>query len=174
VDPGVSALDYVRRLELREVLEPQARRLDLSVPELPGLDYLVGLTDGGADLPDRILKSDVGDGRGQKAPHEIQGILLRSLASRPPTSTTHSEIGAGRVRNQQIVVRARIEYPKRVGHMVARRIRFGRQQIARPRIVATSQERIPDHARELASNQYPESPAHLACRRNELATEMAK
>lgn len=42
---GLAALYDVRRREGREILEPEARRLDFAVPELPRLYHLIRLAD---------------------------------------------------------------------------------------------------------------------------------
>lgn len=54
-------LDDLGGLERRQILEPQARRLFLGVPELPRMDELVGRADMGRGDADGVFKADHGD-----------------------------------------------------------------------------------------------------------------
>lgn len=73
---SLSAFDDLCRNQWGKILQPKARCLRFSVPELPRLNDLVWLPDLRRDHGDRILQSNAGNGKIQKLPHERESLLL--------------------------------------------------------------------------------------------------
>lgn len=151
-DPRLAALDDVRRLELRQPLEPEAGPLHLAMAELPGLDGLVRLPDVRRDDRHGVLQRDAWHRRVEQALHELQCSLLPAVGAllREPTCAAHGEVGAGWVRDHQVELRqVEIEHVA----LVVRARLVGREQVAAHGVVATLDERVADGSAVFASDE---------------------
>lgn len=147
MDSGMTALDYVRGLEWWQVLQPETRRLNLTVTEPPRLHDLTWLPYPRRDDADRILQGYTGDRSFEQFTDEGErGFLLVTTFSEPPR-TTDSQVRTWRVEDCQIPTE-----PQNVPHVATDVIPrpLAVEKIAGPRIEPASGEGIPNHATELA------------------------
>lgn len=158
----------VGRLQKRKVFEPEARRLDLPMPEHPRLNQFIVISN---DLFGITVRNGVFDANsanwcgfqgieelsssGHPMPasfavdfcfHTISG--LDGIVKMPNAGV--GQIGARRVRHHQIP--ALIEDRQHITLNVVTGA-FSWQKVAGPSIVATRLERIPHNSAELAGNQ---------------------
>lgn len=117
VNPRRAALDNVRRLQWRQVLQPQARSLGLTMPELPRLNALGELLKVhdpgfGVLVHHRIFDGDPVDRRVPEvreqrraliklAPHLFLGLARRRFGK--PANARIAQSRAGRVGHHQQV-----------------------------------------------------------------------
>lgn len=74
--PCLPPLNDVGRDQYRKILQPQARRLGLAMPELPRLYHLIRLPDVTANDTYWVLNRDLLNRCGHQQPHELQRFCL--------------------------------------------------------------------------------------------------
>ena len=79
MDSGLAALHDIGGLEARQVIEPEAGGLCLTMAELPWLDDLIGRPYGSADDADRIFNAPAVDWCCHQKPHKIERLGLFTL-----------------------------------------------------------------------------------------------
>lgn len=104
VNPVLSPVNHVGWGEVGEVLQPQAGGFGFAMPELPGLDDLIWLSDLRADDADRILYRNMLDRSLHKRLYEAQSLFLLCLLVLEPPGARNGQVRARRVSNHQIPV----------------------------------------------------------------------
>jgi hypothetical protein len=148
----MTTLYDIRRHKLRQVLEPQAGRFSLAMPELPRLDDLIRLANAAADNRNRVLYCDPRYRGVHESVNELKRRLLFHYLVLEPPRTADRKMGAGGERDHQIPSPKGM--PDGMDHIVLNMIprSLCRQQITRPRIVTPCRERIAHNAAELAGD----------------------
>ena len=144
MDDLLTALDAVTGDKPRQILQPKAGGLHLSVPMLPRLDDLIRFPYGRADHADGILDAPTRDGGVHQKANKAQGLALASVPNflGEVAAAAHSKMRAGRMGNHQV--------PLLIEDLLDRllqmplRIAFAFEQITRPSIVAALAESIAD------------------------------
>jgi hypothetical protein len=99
---GFATINYLRWLEQRQILQPQACRLGFAVAKPPRLDDLMGGGDGSADNAHRILDAPpIYWCRHQQA-HEVQRLNLLLLLTVKVPAAANRKMRAWRMRHHQI------------------------------------------------------------------------
>src|SRR5690349_9967588 len=150
VNPSLSTFNAMRRVQRRQVLQPQARCLRLAVPELPRLDDLIRLAHARRNHTDRVLDGDAVDGRGHEQLHEPDRVLLLLALLLEPPSSADAEVRTGREGDHHVpAVVQEIAYVAQQVRLTA----FARQDIAAHGIVASFTECVTDDTGELAGDE---------------------
>lgn len=143
--------DDLRRSKRRQTFQPQTRRFRLTMTILPRMHDLVRTTIPRAHNRNRILKADARDRSRSQLLEKIQRLTLLFVPLRKPSRTTHRQIRARRMGNQQIPAEA--EDMSHITHkMLSGALTW--QQIATPRIMSQRCKGIPDNPGKFARHEY--------------------
>ena len=142
MDDLLTALDAVARDKPRQILQPQAGGLHLSVPMLPRLDDLIRFANGRADHADGILDAPTRDGGVHQKADKAQSLALTAVPDlfREMAAAADSKMRAGRMGNHQVPLLIEdfldwlLQMPLRIA--------LAFEQITGPGIVATLPEGI--------------------------------
>ena len=142
MDDLLAALDAVAGDKPRQILQPKAGGLHLSMPMLLRLDDLIRFPDGRADHADGVLDAPTRDGGVHQKTNEAQGLALAPVPNllREMAAAAHSKMRAGRMGDHQVPLLIEdfldwlLQMPPRIA--------FAFEQITRPSIVAALAESI--------------------------------
>jgi hypothetical protein len=144
VNASFTSDDDVGRRQQRQILQPQARCLRLTVTEHPRLDDLIRLAPVRREHADWVLHRYPRDVRLDKIAHEFERFSLKSDSVLEPTGTTDGNVGAGWEADHH-VPRAALSYRREdVASDVVRRIPARALDVARNGIVSAGAERVTD------------------------------
>src|ERR1043166_3693595 len=152
---------HLRRPQLGQPPQPQARCLYLPVPEHPRLDYLVGRPHPSPYQAHRILQAHSANRPlvDQQPAHQVQRLLYLGFPPGHPPSSAGRQARARRMHYQQVPGTLLRHHPPHVGHYVPLGLPvLGRQQVAAVGIHSHLRKRPPHHPGRLAANQDPGPP----------------
>jgi len=150
MDSSLAAIDYVRRLQGRKVLQPQAGGLGFPVSKLPRLDDLVGLSDSAGDYADGVLDGNARDIRSHEVTNKVERKALLRFTLLEPACPTYSQESTGRMCDHGVP--SGMERAKHVALYMRPRF-LSRQQVTRPRIVASGAEGVTHRSTELTRDK---------------------
>jgi len=102
VDSRNASIDNLGRPEWRQSFQPETSRLRFTVPELPRLDDLIGLSIDCGHNAHRILNGDLGNAGFGQHQEEFNGLLLFLSSAFEPTRPTDGQVSTRRESNHQI------------------------------------------------------------------------
>ena len=98
----LAPINYLRWLQQRQILQPQARRLGFTVTKPPWLNDLMGGGNGSADNAHRILDAPPIYWCSHQQAHEVQRLNLLLLLTVKVPAAANRKMRTWRMRHHQI------------------------------------------------------------------------